>query len=179
MALLAAPSQRDSWSKAGPSLTAALSEPVERGFVASLARPGGNSTGFTNLENIGRERTGGVGTWTVVSSGRRLRRSLPQLRMPSAYSVCSQSRSGSRSPLSAVSKIRSAISSFTGMGGEWLPKREHARSNASPIFEVVESSNAAYCRMRMPPSRFFRADGSDKDQLLSSAFSHIGDEMRS
>jgi putative tryptophan/tyrosine transport system substrate-binding protein len=47
----------------GPSLMAAqqatatvpivftgVSEPVERGFVASLARPGGNSTGFTNLE---------------------------------------------------------------------------------------------------------------------------------
>jgi putative tryptophan/tyrosine transport system substrate-binding protein len=47
----------------GPSLIAAqqatgtvpivflgVSEPVERGFVASLARPGGNSTGFTNLE---------------------------------------------------------------------------------------------------------------------------------
>src|SRR5215813_12406485 len=47
----------------GPALTAAqqatttvpivftgVSEPVERGFVASLARPGGNSTGFTNLE---------------------------------------------------------------------------------------------------------------------------------
>jgi putative ABC transport system substrate-binding protein len=47
----------------GPALTAAqqatatvpivfaqISEPVERGFVASLARPGGNITGFTNLE---------------------------------------------------------------------------------------------------------------------------------
>jgi ABC-type uncharacterized transport system substrate-binding protein len=47
----------------GPSLTAAqeatrtvpivftgISEPVERGFVASLAYPGGNTTGFTNLE---------------------------------------------------------------------------------------------------------------------------------
>jgi putative ABC transport system substrate-binding protein len=47
----------------GPALTAAqqatrmvpivftgVSEPVERGFVASMARPGGNTTGFTNLE---------------------------------------------------------------------------------------------------------------------------------
>ncbi len=47
----------------GPGLTAAqqatgtvpivftgVSEPVERGFVASMARPGGNTTGFTNLE---------------------------------------------------------------------------------------------------------------------------------
>src|SRR5262249_45584856 len=47
----------------GPPLTAAqqatatipivflgISEPVQRGFVASLARPGGNTTGFTNLE---------------------------------------------------------------------------------------------------------------------------------
>jgi ABC-type uncharacterized transport system substrate-binding protein len=47
----------------GPALTAAqqatgtvpivftlISEPVERGFVASMARPGGNITGFTNLE---------------------------------------------------------------------------------------------------------------------------------
>jgi putative ABC transport system substrate-binding protein len=47
----------------GPGLTAAqqaagtvpivftgVSEPVERGFVASMAHPGGNTTGFTNLE---------------------------------------------------------------------------------------------------------------------------------
>jgi putative ABC transport system substrate-binding protein len=47
----------------GPGLTAAqqaagtvpivfigVSEPVERGFAASMARPGGNTTGFTNLE---------------------------------------------------------------------------------------------------------------------------------
>ena len=47
----------------GPALTAAqqatrtvpivftgISEPVERGFVASLAHPGGNTTGFANLE---------------------------------------------------------------------------------------------------------------------------------
>jgi putative ABC transport system substrate-binding protein len=47
----------------GPALTAAqqatrsvpivfngVSEPVERGFVASMAHPGGNKTGFTNLE---------------------------------------------------------------------------------------------------------------------------------
>src|SRR5262249_56103067 len=50
-------------ARGGPPLTAAqqatatipivflgISEPVERGFVASLARPGGNTTGFTNLE---------------------------------------------------------------------------------------------------------------------------------
>src|SRR5262245_9848935 len=33
-----------------PIVFRGVSEPVERGFVASLARPGGNSTGFTNLE---------------------------------------------------------------------------------------------------------------------------------
>jgi len=33
-----------------PIVFTSVSEPVERGFVASLARPGGNSTGFTNLE---------------------------------------------------------------------------------------------------------------------------------
>jgi len=33
-----------------PIVFTGVSEPVERGFVASLARPGGNSTGFTNLE---------------------------------------------------------------------------------------------------------------------------------
>jgi putative ABC transport system substrate-binding protein len=49
----------------GPGLTAAqqathtvpivftgVSEPVERGFVATMAHPGGNTTGFTNLEAI-------------------------------------------------------------------------------------------------------------------------------
>jgi putative ABC transport system substrate-binding protein len=48
----------------GPALTAAqqatgtvpiiftgISEPVERGFITSMARPGGNTTGFTNLES--------------------------------------------------------------------------------------------------------------------------------
>jgi putative ABC transport system substrate-binding protein len=48
----------------GPALTAALratrtvpivftgvSEPVERGFITSLARPGGNTTGFANMES--------------------------------------------------------------------------------------------------------------------------------
>jgi putative tryptophan/tyrosine transport system substrate-binding protein len=33
-----------------PIVFAAVSEPVGQGFVASLARPGGNITGFTNLE---------------------------------------------------------------------------------------------------------------------------------
>jgi putative tryptophan/tyrosine transport system substrate-binding protein len=33
-----------------PIVFMGVSEPVERGFVASLARPGGNTTGFTNLE---------------------------------------------------------------------------------------------------------------------------------
>jgi putative ABC transport system substrate-binding protein len=33
-----------------PIVFTAVSEPVERGFVASLAAPGGNTTGFTNLE---------------------------------------------------------------------------------------------------------------------------------
>jgi len=48
----------------GPALTAAqqatrtvpivftgVSEPVERGFITSLARPGGNTTGFSNMES--------------------------------------------------------------------------------------------------------------------------------
>jgi putative tryptophan/tyrosine transport system substrate-binding protein len=33
-----------------PIVFTAVSEPVEQGFVTSLARPGGNITGFTNLE---------------------------------------------------------------------------------------------------------------------------------
>jgi putative tryptophan/tyrosine transport system substrate-binding protein len=33
-----------------PIVFARITAPVERGFVASLARPGGNATGFTNLE---------------------------------------------------------------------------------------------------------------------------------
>jgi ABC-type uncharacterized transport system substrate-binding protein len=33
-----------------PIVFTGISEPVERGFVASLARPGGNTTGFSNLE---------------------------------------------------------------------------------------------------------------------------------
>ncbi|MFZ1088138.1 MAG: ABC transporter substrate-binding protein [Xanthobacteraceae bacterium] len=35
--------------RCGPS-TSAVSEPVAQGFIASLAHPGGNITGFTNLE---------------------------------------------------------------------------------------------------------------------------------
>jgi putative ABC transport system substrate-binding protein len=37
-------------ASAVPIVFTAVSEPVERGFVASLANPGGNTTGFTNLE---------------------------------------------------------------------------------------------------------------------------------
>ncbi|MET0921564.1 MAG: ABC transporter substrate-binding protein, partial [Xanthobacteraceae bacterium] len=33
-----------------PIVFTGVSEPVAQGFVASLARPGGNTTGFTNLE---------------------------------------------------------------------------------------------------------------------------------
>jgi ABC transporter substrate binding protein len=33
-----------------PIVFASISAPVERGFVASLARPGGNVTGYTNFE---------------------------------------------------------------------------------------------------------------------------------
>jgi ABC-type uncharacterized transport system substrate-binding protein len=33
-----------------PIVFIGISEPVERGFVANMARPGGNTTGFTNLE---------------------------------------------------------------------------------------------------------------------------------
>jgi putative tryptophan/tyrosine transport system substrate-binding protein len=33
-----------------PIVFMGISEPVERGFVASMAHPGGNITGFTNLE---------------------------------------------------------------------------------------------------------------------------------
>ena len=33
-----------------PIVFAHVNEPVARGFVASLARPGGNATGFTHLE---------------------------------------------------------------------------------------------------------------------------------
>jgi putative ABC transport system substrate-binding protein len=33
-----------------PIVFTGISKPVERGFVASLAHPGGNTTGFTNLE---------------------------------------------------------------------------------------------------------------------------------
>jgi putative ABC transport system substrate-binding protein len=33
-----------------PIVFTGISEPVGRGFVASLARPGGNVTGFSNLE---------------------------------------------------------------------------------------------------------------------------------
>jgi putative ABC transport system substrate-binding protein len=33
-----------------PIVFTGVSEPVERGFVASMGRPGGNTTGFTNLE---------------------------------------------------------------------------------------------------------------------------------
>src|SRR5260370_39028338 len=33
-----------------PVVFTVVSEPIEQGFVQSLARPGGNITGFTNLE---------------------------------------------------------------------------------------------------------------------------------
>jgi putative ABC transport system substrate-binding protein len=33
-----------------PVVFTGISEPVTRGYVASLARPGGNVTGFTNIE---------------------------------------------------------------------------------------------------------------------------------
>src|SRR5262245_38273767 len=34
-----------------PIVFTGVSEPVERGFITSLARPGGNTTGFANMES--------------------------------------------------------------------------------------------------------------------------------
>lgn len=55
-----------------PIVFTVVSEPIEQGFVKSLARPGGNITGFANLEpSLG-------GKW--VECSRRSRPALPAPR---------------------------------------------------------------------------------------------------
>jgi putative ABC transport system substrate-binding protein len=58
----------DPWIQAAMNATKTIpiimagqgSDPVKAGFIESLARPGGNVTGFTSLTNVRREAAGGA-----------------------------------------------------------------------------------------------------------------------
>ena len=57
-----------------PIVAPALMDPVERGFAASLARPGGNITGFTLMHTEARGRWADIAAWLQASQFFHLKR---------------------------------------------------------------------------------------------------------
>jgi putative tryptophan/tyrosine transport system substrate-binding protein len=74
-----------------PIVMAGVNDPVEQGFVSSLAHPGGNITGFTFIDLLGQSKGTGPGSLVrAVLIAARIGRCGTRYRFPSSYSCRGQ-----------------------------------------------------------------------------------------
>ena len=118
-----------------PIVFTAVSEPVERGFVASSAAPGGNTTGFTNLETT----MGGKWLELLKEIAPHLTRVVAMFNPASSFAVRFFGSTQEAAPKLAVEVIASYVcdsaevdAALTTLGGEvgrWIDasaRRVHA-----------------------------------------------------
>ena len=146
-----------------PIVFVAISEPVANGFVTSLARPGGNATGFTNLE------PGFSAKWLELLKGIAPRVSRVALMFnPTTAVIDLFFRSAEaaapqfavktvKSQVHSVEEIEAAMMSLGGDGSDGLifPPDIFTVQHSKPIVELTN-------RYRLPavyPFRLFAADG--------------------
>jgi ABC transporter substrate binding protein len=74
-----------------PIVMAGVNDPVEQGFVSSLAHPGGNITGLTFIDLLGQSKGTGPGSLVrAVLIAARIGRCGTRYRFPSSYSCRGQ-----------------------------------------------------------------------------------------
>jgi len=91
-----------------PIVAPALMDPVERGFAASLARPGGNITGFTLMHTEARGRWADIAAWLQASQFFHLKRpphSPKQPRPPHAPTGHNRPRDRCRRPFAKPAAV--------------------------------------------------------------------------
>jgi putative tryptophan/tyrosine transport system substrate-binding protein len=146
-----------------PIVFIAVSEPVASGFVASLARPGGNATGFSNLEPT----FGGKSLELLKEIAPRVSRVAVIFSQPTAF-IDSYFRSvEAAAPRFSATAIKASVRSpeeigavVTSLGREVsagliLPPDPYTAQNKDVIIELTS-------RYRLPavyPFRFFPAEG--------------------
>jgi putative tryptophan/tyrosine transport system substrate-binding protein len=146
-----------------PIVFIAVSEPVASGFVASLARPGGNATGFSNLEPT----FGGKSLELLKEIAPRVSRVAVMFGQPTAF-IDSYFRSvEAAAPRFSATVIKASVRSpeeieavVTSLGREIgagliLPPDPYTAQNKKVIIELTS-------RYRLPavyPFRFFPAEG--------------------
>ena len=146
-----------------PIVFVAISEPVANGFIASLAHPGGNATGFTNLE------PGFSAKWLELLKEMEPRVSRVALMFNPMTAVVELffRSAAAAAPRFAVEIVKSQVHSVEeieasmtrlasdGEAGLIFPPDTFTVQNSKPIIELAS-------RYRLPavyPFRFFAADG--------------------
>jgi putative ABC transport system substrate-binding protein len=144
-----------------PIVFTQVSEPVDSGFVSSLARPGGNITGFQNFE----PEMGGkwLGVLTEIAPGLTRVGALfgadvaPHTSFLRAAEKVAPSLGVTIAVVDIRSELEGAISSFVGQPESGLIVFPHPKTIAGR-----KSINALAARHRLPaiyPYRYFAADG--------------------